>query len=271
MDISQTTALLPVLFRDFPAVTLSGELKEYSTEELHIHDCYQILQFKSGISLLLDEKKTQPLFHTMTAFIPAGCPHRSVVVGGKVEYMSLYLENELFLSALPRHIRIFDISELGGALMRRIDALLMNKTALNGTRELQWQCLRLFLKILEEDIGKKSALARLPIACQPGNMAICRYLEENYTEKVALRDIARLLPYTLRHVSRMFKDEMKISIFDYLKIYRILQASIQLRATDISVTEIAYACGYNSMSCFFKDFRQIFSATPGQFRSNLKG
>jgi transcriptional regulator GlxA family with amidase domain len=92
-------------------------------------------------------------------------------------------------------------------------------------------------------------------------------LKKNYREKIELQDFTRLQPYTTRHISRFFKEEMKISIFEYLKIYRILQASIKLETTTKTVTEISYACGYNSISCFFHDFGQIFSLTPRQFRN----
>jgi AraC-like DNA-binding protein len=127
-------------------------------------------------------------------------------------------------------------------------------------------CLKLFLSILVEDLKQRSPLARLPVATSLQNRTIIDYIEKHYTEKINLRDFGQLQPYTLRHLSRMFKDELKISIFEYLKIYRILQASIRLETTDETITEIAYGCGYNSISCFFKDFSQIFSVTPRQFR-----
>jgi methylphosphotriester-DNA--protein-cysteine methyltransferase len=49
---------------------------------------------------------------------------------------------------------------------------------------------------------------------------------------------------------------------------RILQASIKLETTTKTITEISYAYGYNSISCFFHDFGQIFSLTPRQFRNS---
>jgi hypothetical protein len=56
-----------------------------------------VLFFDRGISLLLDEKKKQPLFNRMTAFIPAGCPLRSVVLGREVECKTLFLDKKLFI------------------------------------------------------------------------------------------------------------------------------------------------------------------------------
>lgn len=268
MDIDNTAHQLTIPTTRLRVATLEGILKEFSTEKLHVHEIHQILLFKSGISLLLDEQKKQPLFNNMTAFIPAGCPHRSVVLGRQVEYKSLYLEKNLF-QASPENIRIFNMSELGIALFKKIDIPFFEETPKGDSTQLNEACLNLFLKVLAEDISKKSALARLPVPTLGQNMTIIRHLEKQYRGKIKLHDFANLLPYTVRHISRMFKADLKISIFEYLKIYRILQASIALETTDTTITEIAYACGYNSISVFFKDFGQIFSLTPKQFRARF--
>lgn len=265
MDISRKTSSSLPGIPNHQAFTLEGRLKKYSTEELHSHESHQILRFRSGISLLLDEQKQLPLFHRMTAFIPAGCLHRSIVLGREVEYKSLYI-NPAALPTSVDHIRVFDMSELGIALFERINFTFHNRQEEQVDHSLQQECLQLFLRILVEDIEQHSPLALLPIATSPQTKIIIDYIEKHYPEKIELQDFGPLLPYTLRHISRMFKNELKISIFEYLKIYRILRASVKLETTNDTVTDIAYACGYNSISCFFKDFSTIFSVTPRQFR-----
>jgi AraC-like DNA-binding protein len=269
MDIQTKNSTYSLPFNNHNAFTLEGNLQKNSTENLHFHESHQILLFNSGISLLLDEQKKQPLFNSMTAFIPAGCPHRSIVLGRRVEYKSLYIRPELF-PVSPTSIRVFDMSELGIALMNRMQFPLKEGSQA-GDNILQQSSLDLFLKVLTEDIGKRSAVARLPVAIRKENQAITHYLEHNFRERIELKEIARLLPFTTRHISRVFKNEMKISIFEYLKIYRILQASIEIQTTTETITEIAYACGYNSISCFFRDFAQIFSITPRQFKNRRIG
>ncbi len=56
----------------------------------------------------------------MAAFIPAGAPHRSIVIGEKVGYQSLYLNRSL-IKKKRRGITIFEISELGVALLNRLN------------------------------------------------------------------------------------------------------------------------------------------------------
>lgn len=250
------------------AFSLEGVLKKYSTEKLHIHESHQILGFKSGMSLLLDESKKQPLYNNMTAFIPAGCPHRSIVLGKEVVYKSLYISRELFDSS-NSHIRVFDISELGKALFYKIN--LSNNVSLDTEEDLTSECLQLFLKILKQDMKKRSSIARLPVASKPQNQAVIQYIENHYAEKIRLKDFSDLIHCTERHISRIFKEELKISIFEYLKIFRVMKASFKLDITNKTITETAYECGYESISCFYKDFGQIFSITPRQFKKRIAG
>jgi hypothetical protein len=118
----------------------------------------------------------------MTAFIPAGCTHRSVVLGRKVEYKSLYIKQELFPAA-PAGIRVFDMSELGIALMSRIELPLLGDLQEINNNRLQQDCLQLFLKILTEDLGKRSAVARLPVASLEQNLVITHHIEKKLQGK----------------------------------------------------------------------------------------
>jgi hypothetical protein len=87
---------------------------------LHYHPWHQFLRITTGISLLEEENEKQPLFSNMTAFIPAGLPHKSSVIGEVINYKSIYLDDTLFRPKI-NGIIIFDMSELGVALFNRID------------------------------------------------------------------------------------------------------------------------------------------------------
>ncbi|MBI9078057.1 MAG: helix-turn-helix transcriptional regulator, partial [Desulfatibacillum sp.] len=74
------------------------------------------------------------------------------------------------------------------------------------------------------------------------------------------------LPYSGRHLSRLFKEEMQITLFEYLRLYRILMASLALCEPDRAITEIALDCGYESLSSFYRDFNTVYGAPPKSFR-----
>lgn len=53
----------------------------------------------------------------------------------------------------------------------------------------------------------------------------------------------------------------------YLNYYRIECACERLTLTDKSVTEIAFACGFNDMSYFSRVFKQLKGTTPTAYRN----
>jgi AraC-like DNA-binding protein len=51
---------------------------------------------------------------------------------------------------------------------------------------------------------------------------------------------------------------------------RMIQATALLAETESSVTEIAYAVGFESVSGFMSAFRDFAEETPAQYRTRLK-
>jgi AraC-like DNA-binding protein len=245
--------------------TLSGWLQTQSTSAHHTHGFHQILTIKEGVSLLVDETQKQPLFGTMTAFIPAHLPHRSIVIGDPVTYKSIYLAPAL-MAPLGSEILIFNISVLGGALVDRIDIHQPTDLSLGLNRE----CLELLLKILPEDMARPAHLVRLPEPSQPLTRGVIAFIETHYARRLTMSDFAVAFPYSGRHLSRRFKADLSITIFEYLRLYRILMASMALCNRHRTITEIAFGCGYESLSSFYRDFNLIYAVPPKTFRANLK-
>ncbi len=246
------------------AVMMNGLMRKHSTDFLHTHSYHQILMVNKGITLLEDEKRKQPLFGRMTAFLPAGFPHRSIVIGKSVHYQSVYLNKNLF--TIPQNeIVIFDISQLGIALFNRLDL----EEFIDLTPGFPRDCLNLFLQVIEEDIHHHSPLVRLPEAQHPQNKKIIKHIASNYQNKILLKDIYSLLPLSPRQITRVFQKDLKITIFEYIRLYRILMASTRLTEKETSITDIAYECGYESISCFYSDFNKYFSTSPSSFRKRV--
>jgi len=56
---------------------------------------------------------------------------------------------------------------------------------------------------------------------------------------------------------------------EYLNSYRIEKASRKLLNTDMSVTSVAFSCGFNDLSYFIKTFKAIKGITPAKYRKGL--
>lgn len=266
MDKMSQLIEIPLISDTTSAFTLEGTFDDYSTEDLHHHSCHQILKISTGITLLVEEHLKQPLFSNMTAFIPAGLSHRSTALGENIRYKSIYIGKSLFDKDI-KDIVIFDMSNLGVALFDKITGCMTINDKNSDAEDLNTQCLNLLLKLMETEIDQRSHLTRIPIPKRSDNLKIAQYIADNFDNKLKLSDFTDVLHYSERHLSRIFKKDLNITIFEYLKLYRIFQSSLMLcnNEKQKTVTEIALASGYDSLSSFYKDFKDIFSMTPKAF------
>ena len=95
-------------------------------------------------------------------------------------------------------------------------------------------------------------------------------LHEHYMEEITLERLANTAMLNKNYLCSCFKETMGLPITQYLEHLRIQRACLLLASTEQSVTEIAYQCGFNSLSYFNRIFRKIQKTTPSSFRKNLK-
>ncbi len=93
-----------------------------------------------------------------------------------------------------------------------------------------------------------------------------QYVSENYKNKIAISDLARLLYVSESHFCRFFKKAMGISAIEYLNVFRIGKAEQLLRETELSITEVASLSGFENSNYFSRLFRRIMKQTPSEYR-----
>ncbi|KAA9016980.1 AraC family transcriptional regulator [Niallia endozanthoxylica] len=93
-----------------------------------------------------------------------------------------------------------------------------------------------------------------------------KYLESHYQDQITLTDLAKCANLSPFHFSRVFKKHMNCSPYQYLISYRINNAKKLLHNTNLSVQEISFACGFNSVPHFIKIFKQHTNVSPKKFR-----
>lgn len=92
------------------------------------------------------------------------------------------------------------------------------------------------------------------------------YLEQTTDQVITMDQLADRFHINKYYISRLFKDAYQISPIQYHTRQRIQHAVKLLYLTNMSVTEIAAAVGYNSVQNFCKIFKTIVGEAPGSFR-----
>lgn len=98
---------------------------------------------------------------------------------------------------------------------------------------------------------------------------ILTYIQNHYTEKITLADIAAEANICQSECCRFFKKHMKESLFDYLLSYRIEKSLPLLSDPELSVTEAANQVGFSSSSYYTKVFRERMGCTPSQYLEKI--
>jgi len=95
---------------------------------------------------------------------------------------------------------------------------------------------------------------------------IYKYVQNNFHKDISLADISGVAGLTPQSFCRWFKKRANKHFFDYLNEVRVSKACEMLIDSGAPVSEIAYYCGYNTISNFNKIFKESTGLTPGQFR-----
>ncbi|MEP2238680.1 MAG: AraC family transcriptional regulator, partial [Maribacter sp.] len=92
------------------------------------------------------------------------------------------------------------------------------------------------------------------------------FVSANYHKAIALKQVADMVNLSQQAFSRFFKKMMGRSFFVYLNEYRINQSAKMLIDSDMTVADIAYKCGFETLPFFFKKFKIQYGCTPNLYR-----
>ncbi|WP_426569476.1 helix-turn-helix domain-containing protein [Streptomyces canus] len=91
-------------------------------------------------------------------------------------------------------------------------------------------------------------------------------IRKRYGEPLTLTDIAESASLSRFYFTRLFKEETGLTPGRFLSAIRIHQAKRLIESTSMSITEISFAVGYNSMGSFTNTFTANVGVSPSRFR-----
>jgi len=98
---------------------------------------------------------------------------------------------------------------------------------------------------------------------------VYEYAFKNFRKKVLLEDLAELLHLTPTSFSRYFTMKNNKPFSKFIAEIRIKHACKMLIETDESIAQICYDCGFNTLSNFNKQFKEIMLKKPTQYKKEF--
>ncbi len=97
---------------------------------------------------------------------------------------------------------------------------------------------------------------------------ILSYLEEHYTEKISVSDIASHVGLHPQYFSTFFKNRFGVKFIDYLTTFRINSSLPDLLRTDHSILEVAIDHGFSNHKTYATAFRKLYGCSPTEYRKS---
>ncbi|WP_432694383.1 AraC family transcriptional regulator (plasmid) [Priestia aryabhattai] len=94
------------------------------------------------------------------------------------------------------------------------------------------------------------------------------YIEENLTNDIDFREVARLALCSVYHFKRMFSFLAGITLSEYICRRRLTLAAFELKDNKRKVIDIAIKYGYNSPDSFTRAFQDLHGLTPSEAKKN---
>jgi YesN/AraC family two-component response regulator len=94
------------------------------------------------------------------------------------------------------------------------------------------------------------------------------YIERHFDQPLSRSDVADAIAVSENYLSQIFRQEMGVSLWDYLNRLRINHARHLLQSSVLSITGVAAAVGIFDPAYFSRIFHKQVGLSPSAYRVN---
>ncbi len=244
------------------------------------HEQVEILYFLDGETAVVVKDKT---FHCKKGDIVIVNPHElhnlygisgnvvyhCIIIGTTLISAKNDITNEKYIKPIENHEILFNNfirdEELGESIIILVDEMIKKESCYELAAKAQ---LYTILTILT----RKYAAGSMTTKEKEKNLKNLHlveksmdYIRANLKNRITLGEIAKHLSISEYYFARTFKSLTGMTVFEYVEEMRISHAKTLLAESDMSIAEIASACGYNDPSYFSKTFKDHTGLTPKEY------
>jgi len=258
------TASLPEIDKLSDTVFVVHEKSEKHIP-LHQHTKDQLSYVEGGVAYVTVGYETYVVPARHYLWIPKHLPHTLKVSHSATVFFSLFFYSETNSPHEFYHkLGIYPANELIIQMINyteRWDGQHVDKTDEN------FEFLISLKKILPT-LNQNSLSIILPTTNDSRLLQITKYLENNIDKPICLSEMGIRFNMSERSISRLFRHNMNVSFFQYLKILRMVHAIELILKTNKTLSEIAFSVGYETLGAFSNTFHEFTKIRPSDLRKN---
>lgn len=97
---------------------------------------------------------------------------------------------------------------------------------------------------------------------------VLQFISKHYNEKISTSMLAKKCFLSEAYFCRFFKNEVGLSVSDYVNKMRIDKATVLLKNTSLSITELATNVGFDDINYFSRIFKKYKKMSPTEYRTH---
>lgn len=256
---------------------------------LHFHNCMEIGYCYNGSGTLTIGEENYHFSGNQFSVIPQNCPHTTTSDPGTASrWEYLFVDVEEILKGLyspaineKKAKRIINRINSRGLFLETKDYPVLAGRVLDmldimrGSKEFYLEEAKGILISFLTDIARrnedKETGIHQDVVEGKSNIMVSdalTYIKEHYMEPIRIEKLAGHCHISETHFRRLFSSCINMGPLEYINLVRIQNACEMLRKTDALVSDIAFRCGFSTLSTFNRNFKQVTGCSPYEWRKN---
>ena len=236
----------------------------------HHHQTYQILYVLEDEGIITLDSNKHNFNQDNLAFITPFSDH-SIIANSKLTILVLEFEiNNLDVGIqkeiIDKHFDQSDLLELNvfeaGEIRQLLRKMLYEQSIGNTINRL---ALKIYLAELLLILLKAQEEPRMIDANILRAERLRKYIDTHYYEMINASYISTMLGMSIRHINNIFKEQYDITPIQYLTEVRMELSKKMLLETDKDIVSICFEVGFESLSTFYRSFKNDTNTSPNQF------
>lgn len=100
--------------------------------------------------------------------------------------------------------------------------------------------------------------------------SIVNYIDDNYQEDLTIELLSEVFQLSKGYISKLFKDNLDITIKTYISQVRAKQVKQELLYSDLPLIDISMMCGFPNVKSMNKAFKELYHCTANQYRQKYR-
>lgn len=101
-----------------------------------------------------------------------------------------------------------------------------------------------------------------------GNETVVSWIRDNaVSSNLTIHTVSEKFDIHPNRVYEIVREQTGLSLHNYILSIRMKKASLLLASTELGVSEVAQACGYDASCTFHRVFKKYYGVTPAEYRS----